>query len=202
MRKVRRGSSSLISCRSTPEGIRRKGSVAGKLANPAAFTHNSLRVDASGGFMFALRSSKFELGLMLATALSVSMWPAAGKAYTPEQEQACTGDAMRLCGAYIPDVDRITVCMIQNKSQLTPGCRAHFRPEPRPKSRSVNAGSLSASSRRRRESRPAPSRRNRGQACEAEGNLNREKVPTCAAVRVRRFPRASLFRNIAARATD
>ncbi len=80
--------------------------------------------------MFALRSGKFQFGLMLATALAVSMWPAASRAYSPEQEQACTGDAMRLCGAYIPDVDRITVCMIQRKSQLSPGCRAHFRPEP------------------------------------------------------------------------
>ncbi len=80
--------------------------------------------------MVALRSSKSRLGLMFATALAVSMWPAASRAYSPEQEQACTGDAMRLCSAYIPDVDRITVCMIQNKSQLTPGCRAHFRPEP------------------------------------------------------------------------
>lgn len=80
--------------------------------------------------MVALRSSRSRLGLMLATALAVSLWPAASEAYSPEQEQACTGDAMRLCSAYIPDVDRITVCMIQNKSRLTPGCRAHFRPEP------------------------------------------------------------------------
>lgn len=67
---------------------------------------------------------------MLATALSVWLWPVAGHAYSPEQQQACTPDAMRLCSAYIPDVDRITVCMIQNKSQLSPECRAHFRPEP------------------------------------------------------------------------
>jgi hypothetical protein len=80
--------------------------------------------------MFALRSAKFQLGLMLATALSVSTLPAAGQGYSQEQEQACTPDAMRLCGAYIPDVDRITVCMIQNKSQLSPACRAHFRPDP------------------------------------------------------------------------
>lgn len=80
--------------------------------------------------MLAVRSRKFQFGLMLATALSVSMWPAASEAYTPEQQQACTGDAMRLCGAYVPDVDRVTVCMIENKSQLSPGCRAHFRPEP------------------------------------------------------------------------
>lgn len=80
--------------------------------------------------MFALRSSTFQFGLMLATALAVSTLPAAGQGYSQEQEQACTPDAMRLCGAYIPDVDRITVCMIQNKSQLSPACRAHFRPEP------------------------------------------------------------------------
>jgi hypothetical protein len=92
--------------------------------------------------MFVLRSGKLQLGLMLATALSVSMWPAAGNAYTPEQQQACTGDAMRLCGAFVPDVDRITVCMIRNKSQLSPGCRAHFRHEPGRSSEvtSVNAG--------------------------------------------------------------
>ena len=80
--------------------------------------------------MFALRSSTFQLGLMLATALAVSTLPAAGQGYSQEQQAACTPDAMRLCGAYIPDVDRITVCMIQNKSQLSPACRAHFRPEP------------------------------------------------------------------------
>jgi len=77
---------------------------------------------------------------MLATTLSVWLWPAAGRAYSPEQQQACTPDAMRLCGAYVPDVDRITVCMIQNKSQLSPECRAHFRPEPATDLTSVNVG--------------------------------------------------------------
>ena len=87
----------------------------------------------------AVQSRNFQLGLMLATALSVSMLPAASKAYTPEQEQACSGDALRLCGAFVPDVDRITVCMIENKSQLTPGCRAFFR-EPEAATTPVNAG--------------------------------------------------------------
>lgn len=75
------------------------------------------------------RSGYLQLGVMLATAVSVSMWSAASQAYTPEEEQACSGDAMRLCSAYIPDVDRITVCMVQNKSQLSPGCRVFFGPE-------------------------------------------------------------------------
>jgi hypothetical protein len=79
----------------------------------------------------------FHHGLMLVTALTVSLLsilflPTAGNAYTPEQQQACTGDAFRLCGSDIPDVDRVTVCMIRNKSQLSPGCRAFFRPGPEP----------------------------------------------------------------------
>src|SRR6202166_3770901 len=84
---------------------------------------------------------KFQFGLMLATALSVSIWPAAGRAYTPEEQQACSGDAFRLCGPEIPDVDRVTACMIRNKSQLTPGCRVYFRePEAEPALTPVAAG--------------------------------------------------------------
>ena len=90
--------------------------------------------------MFALRPSKFQLGLMFATALSFSMLPSASEAYSPEQEQACTGDAFRLCSSDIPDVDRVTTCMIRKKAQLSPGCRAHFRPEPSSQATSVNAG--------------------------------------------------------------
>jgi hypothetical protein len=90
--------------------------------------------------MFAVRSGNLKLSLMLATALSVSIWPAMSQAYSPEQQQACTPDAMRLCSAYIPDVDRITVCMIQKKSQLSPECRMYFRPEPSTDVTSVNAG--------------------------------------------------------------
>jgi hypothetical protein len=80
----------------------------------------------------------FQLGLMLATALSVSMWPAVSHAYTPEEQQACSDDAFRLCSADIPDVDRVTVCMVRNKSQLSPRCRVFFKPDP--EVTPVNAG--------------------------------------------------------------
>ena len=75
---------------------------------------------------------KFQFGLMLATGVAVSMWPAAGRAYTPEEQQACSGDAFRLCGPEIPDVDRVTACMIARKAELSPGCRMFFRPGPEP----------------------------------------------------------------------
>lgn len=79
----------------------------------------------------------FYYGSMLATALSVSLLsvlflPTVGKAYTPEQQQACTGDAFRLCGSDIPDVDRVTACMVSRKEQLSPGCRVFFKPDPEP----------------------------------------------------------------------
>jgi hypothetical protein len=68
-------------------------------------------------------------GALVALSLT-SMLPVAALAYTPEQQQACTGDAFRLCSSEIPDVDRITACMIRNKTQLSPECRVQFGPPP------------------------------------------------------------------------
>jgi hypothetical protein len=82
--------------------------------------------------MSIFRIGSFEIALILATVLSIATWSTAGHAYTPEQQQACTNDAFRLCGPDIPDVDRVTACMIRNKSQLSPECRAQFRPDPEP----------------------------------------------------------------------
>lgn len=90
-----------------------------------------------GGVMFAAGSRKFQFGLMLATALSVSMWPAASQAYTPEQQAACSDDAFRLCSSEIPDVDRVTACMVRKQDQLSPGCRVYFKPQHEP---AVRAG--------------------------------------------------------------
>ena len=82
--------------------------------------------------MRVVRSGGFKLGWMFATALCISSLPTAGQAYTPEQQQACSGDAFRLCGPEIPEVDRVTACMIARKAELSPGCRVFFRPGPEP----------------------------------------------------------------------
>jgi hypothetical protein len=100
--------------------------------------------------MFAVRFRNLQFALMLATTLPVSLWPAASEAYTPEQQQACSDDAFRLCSSDIPDVDRVTACMIRKQDQLTPGCRVYFKPsEAEP---AVRAGCRSASARRPSES--------------------------------------------------
>jgi hypothetical protein len=76
--------------------------------------------------------------LLLATPLVFAMLTTASHAYTQEQAQLCSGDAMRLCGSEIPDVDRITACMARKRAQLSEGCRAVFRVEPSDRAASVS----------------------------------------------------------------
>jgi hypothetical protein len=82
--------------------------------------------------MLAVASRRIQLGVLLATVVGISTSPAAGQTYTPEQEQACTGDAFRLCSSEIPDISRVTACMVAKKSELSPPCRALFGPDPEP----------------------------------------------------------------------
>jgi hypothetical protein len=43
-----------------------------------------------------------------------------------QQQLACTGDVLSLCGDQIPDTNRIVACLRQNTPQLSDGCRAVF----------------------------------------------------------------------------
>ena len=43
-----------------------------------------------------------------------------------EARQACTPDVFRLCGAFIPDANKITACLKNNKKNLSPACKAVF----------------------------------------------------------------------------
>jgi hypothetical protein len=74
--------------------------------------------------MNAIRSRRALSAAILVSALLLA---GTAHAYTPEQQQACTGDAFRLCGSEIPNIDRITACMIRNRASLSPGCRVFFR---------------------------------------------------------------------------
>jgi hypothetical protein len=47
---------------------------------------------------------------------------------TDQQREACTPDVFRLCGAYIPDVDRITACLRGNGPRLSRPCYDVFFP--------------------------------------------------------------------------
>ena len=63
-------------------------------------------------------------GLTTGVALSCSFAVVALAQGTPEQRIACAGDATRLCGQFIPDIDRIKSCMIQMRRHVSPACRA------------------------------------------------------------------------------
>jgi hypothetical protein len=80
------------------------------------------------------------LAIACSLALSFSMLPTTTHAYTAEEQQACQPDAFRLCSSEIPDVDRVTACMVAKKSQLSPECRRFFRADPAPEAAASPAG--------------------------------------------------------------
>jgi hypothetical protein len=47
---------------------------------------------------------------------------------TPEQREACTPDAMRLCGAYLLDPRSVEACLRASGPQLSPACYDVFFP--------------------------------------------------------------------------
>ncbi|MBR0958228.1 hypothetical protein [Bradyrhizobium japonicum] len=55
---------------------------------------------------------------------SLALQTSPGLAFSSEAQQMCSGDAMRLCSREIPDIPRITACMVRNKAHVSPGCRA------------------------------------------------------------------------------
>jgi hypothetical protein len=61
--------------------------------------------------------------LIAAFVVSFSTMSTSGYAFSPEAQQMCTSDAFRLCSSEIPDIPRITACMIKNRASLSSGCR-------------------------------------------------------------------------------
>ncbi len=47
---------------------------------------------------------------------------------TPQQREACTPDAFRLCTAYMPDPGRVEACLRASGPRLSPHCYAVFFP--------------------------------------------------------------------------
>jgi hypothetical protein len=65
-----------------------------------------------------------QAGLVLAFAVSFSALSSSSSfAFSAEAQQMCTGDAFRLCSSDIPDVAKITACMMKKRASLSTGCR-------------------------------------------------------------------------------
>lgn len=59
--------------------------------------------------------------IAIAFMLSVAT-PLSAVAYTQEDIEACTPDAMRLCQQAFPDMRRVALCLVKNKRNLNPAC--------------------------------------------------------------------------------
>jgi hypothetical protein len=64
------------------------------------------------------------IALLFAIAFAATALSARPTLAFSEAQQMCTGDAMRLCGHEVPNVQRITACMVRLRAQVSPGCRA------------------------------------------------------------------------------
>jgi hypothetical protein len=71
-------------------------------------------------FRRTIRVALFSAVAAAVTALSASPGPASAS----DAQQMCTGDALRLCGHEIPNVQRITACMHRQRANVSAGCRA------------------------------------------------------------------------------
>jgi hypothetical protein len=64
---------------------------------------------------------------------------------TLEQRLACTPDVLRLCSAFIPSADEITICLGEKNAELSDACRTAFEAEMK---QPPNAGDSTQSHRR------------------------------------------------------
>ena len=73
----------------------------------------------------AFKSTIRKVSLALALVASFSALSSrASFAFSAEAQQMCTGDAFRLCSSEIPNIPKITACMVKQRANLSSGCRA------------------------------------------------------------------------------
>ena len=71
-----------------------------------------------------IRKTIRQAGLILAFAASIATLSSTSSfAFSAEAQQMCTGDAFKLCSSEIPNIAKITACMLKNRSSLSAGCR-------------------------------------------------------------------------------
>jgi hypothetical protein len=65
-----------------------------------------------------------QAGLVMAFTVTLSTLASTSSfAFSAEAQQMCTGDAFRLCSSDIPNIPKITACMMKHRNDLSAGCR-------------------------------------------------------------------------------
>ena len=71
---------------------------------------------------FSSTARKVSLALVFAASIS-AISSTASFAFSAEAQSMCSGDAFRLCSSEIPNIPKITACMIKQRASLSSGCR-------------------------------------------------------------------------------
>jgi len=71
---------------------------------------------------FSHTARKVSLALVFAASMS-ALSSTSSFAFSAEAQQMCTGDAFRLCSSEIPNIPKITACMVRQRTSLSSGCR-------------------------------------------------------------------------------
>ncbi|MGY8632790.1 hypothetical protein RAD15_09965 [Bradyrhizobium sp. 14AA] len=71
-----------------------------------------------------IRDTGLALGFAAIVSIVSIVSTTSSFAFSAEAQQQCTGDAFRLCSSEIPNIPKITACMMKHRSDLSAGCRA------------------------------------------------------------------------------
>jgi hypothetical protein len=63
---------------------------------------------------------KFQIAL---AAAMIALSPLAASAASQEEQNACMGDALGICGDFIPDHGRVAACLSRNINRISAPCR-------------------------------------------------------------------------------
>jgi len=74
----------------------------------------------------AIRTSNIHTTLALA-AFCLVLAPAALRADPQEDQQACMSDALTVCGQFIPDRERVGICLVSNRNRISAACRTALK---------------------------------------------------------------------------
>ena len=65
-----------------------------------------------------------KLGTTIALSLlCMTLAPPGAGADEQSDQGACMGDALSVCGQFIPDREKVGACLYSNRSRISPACR-------------------------------------------------------------------------------
>jgi len=71
---------------------------------------------------FTTTARQISIALVFAVSFS-TVSSTSSFAFSAEAQSMCSGDAFRLCSSDIPNIPKITSCMISKRASLSTGCR-------------------------------------------------------------------------------